>query len=374
LLTSIAVIVIAVLGMFFSFGGATVTVYPRQVTTTLSAEVEAQNLATPTSSPALSFTAESIVAEATREVVATGEEEVVEKAKGRITIVNEYSEEEQRLLKNTRFESPDGLIFRIPDSVVVPGFTRDASGNVVPGKLVAEVVADQPGKEYNIGATNRFTVPGFKDMPQYSSFYATSDSQMVGGFNGVKKIVSAEDRNRAERELRDDIKQQLAARAAERKVEGSVILTDDSLTLYETLEETSEGDTVTLGMRGTTKAVMVRADALAQVLAQTDLNSYTEGDIVSITNLGELRMRAFAKTGDTTFSTVRIAVEGDATFEWVLDEAAFKQALAGSDKDDLATIVPTFKAITKASAKIRPIWKGSFSENTEKITIVYAKE
>lgn len=372
-LVSIGVIVVALVGMFFAFGGATVTVYPRQVTTMLSAEIDAYSISAPTTSAALVFAAEELTAEATRRVEATGEEEVVEKATGRITIVNEYSEEDQRLLKNTRFESPEGLIFRIPDSVVVPGLTRDASGNVVPGTLEAEVLADQPGAEYNIGPA-RFSVPGFEGMPQYASFYATSKNAMVGGFDGIKKIVSAEDRNRAERELRAEIKEQLTAKAQALKTETRLALTDDSLTLYETLEEQSEGDTVTLGMRGTTKVVSIGVDDLAYVLAQADLNSFTEGDRVRITNLDELRMRVFAKTGDSAGTAVRIAVEGDATFEWLLDETAFLRALGGIQKDELSKTVESFKAITKADAKIRPIWKRTFSENPDKISIVYATE
>lgn len=373
--SGVAVFVLAVVLIFFSFGGATVTVYPRQVTTTLGAQLVASNVATPeaAASSSLTFAANEIIAEATRKVEATGEEEVIEKATGSIVIHNEYSEEEQRLVKNTRFQAPDGKIFRIPESVVVPGLTRDGSGNVVAGKIKTQVIADEPGKEYNIGPS-RFTVPGFEGLPQYSGFYAVSDTSMSGGFNGIKKIVSDEDRNRAERELRDEIKQQLVSQAKAQTTDELIVLVDDSLTVYETLDEVAQGDTVTLGMRGKTKSVILDTRALAYALALDDLNSFKETDTVKITNLDELRIRALATTGDVAFSTVRIAIEGDAEFEWQLDEEAFKAELAGADKDVLAGMVTTHNAITRADGKFRPIWKGTFPSNPEKISIVYVKE
>lgn len=372
---TLAGICLVVVLMFAVFGGATVTVHARNVTTTLNTELTAVNIASgATTTPGmLMFSATDLQAEASREVVATGEEQVTEKAKGMITIYNEYSEEEQRLVKNTRFESPAGLIFRIPDSVVVPGSTRDASGNVVAGKITTEVIADVAGKEYNIQA-GRFTVPGFKDLPQYDGFYAISQNAMTGGFDGIKKIVSDEDRNKAERELREEIKQDLLAQAAGQTTEDLITFVDDSLTLYQTLDEAVSGDKVTLGMRGTTKAIVVKPRDLAHAVAETELNSFNTNDQVEIDNLNELKIRAFATTGDEALNTVRVAIEGDAEFEWQLNETAFKTQLAGSDKDTLGDAVVAFPAITKADAKIRPIWKGSFPSNPEKITIVYVKE
>lgn len=373
--SAVAVFAIAVVLIFFSFGGATVTVYPRQVTTTLNEQLTAVNIVASagSASSTLQFAANEISAQATRAVEATGEEEVIEKATGTIIIHNEYSEEEQRLIKNTRFQAPDGRIFRIPESVVVPGLTRDSAGNVVAGQIKTQVVADEPGKEYNIGPT-RFTVPGFEGLPQFDGFYATSDTSMSGGFNGIKKIVSAEDRNRAERELRDEIKKQLTDQAVAQTTNELLVLVDDSLTVYETLDEVVQGDTVTLGMRGTTKSVILDTKELAHALASDDLNSFKETDEVRITNLNELRIRALATTGDVAFSTVRLAVEGDAEFEWQLDEEEFKAELAGAEKDALAGMVTTHNAITRAEGKLRPIWKSTFPSNPEKISIVYVKE
>jgi len=82
---------------------------------------------------------------------ATGVENVEKKASGRIVVYNEFSSAPQKLIATTRFETPDGKIYRIKDAVTVPGA----------GSVEATVYADQPGEEYNIDLTD-FTIPGFK--------------------------------------------------------------------------------------------------------------------------------------------------------------------------------------------------------------------
>ena len=49
--------------------------------------------------------------------------EVNQKAQGELTVYNNYSEAPQILIKNTRFQTEDGKIFRIGDSITVPGKT-----------------------------------------------------------------------------------------------------------------------------------------------------------------------------------------------------------------------------------------------------------
>ncbi|MCD6422247.1 hypothetical protein J7L13_02790, partial [bacterium] len=80
---------------------------------------------------------------------ATGEKEVGAKARGKITIYNYWDSTPQVLIAHTRFQSVStGKIFRIPEAVTVPG-TRVQQGQVVPGTVEVEVVADEVGAEYN---------------------------------------------------------------------------------------------------------------------------------------------------------------------------------------------------------------------------------
>src|SRR3989344_2103715 len=90
----------------------------------------------------------SVLKEAKGTYQMTTTKEVAQKAKGRITIYNK-STTPQRLVATTRFETPKGLIFRIPATLTVAASSS----------IESAVYADRPGTDYNIGATT-FTVPG----------------------------------------------------------------------------------------------------------------------------------------------------------------------------------------------------------------------
>lgn len=130
-----------------------------------------------------------------KEFSATGEKEVQEKARGKITIYNEYSSSPQTLVATTRFISGDGKIFRIKNSITIPGAAIE-DGKISPRSVEAEVEADEPGESYNIGPSD-FTIPGFKGSPKYDAFYGKSNSAMTGGKIGRVNFISQEDMQRA---------------------------------------------------------------------------------------------------------------------------------------------------------------------------------
>ena len=51
------------------------------------------------------------------------------KASGQIIVYNAYNDNNQKLIKNTRFETPDGKIYRIQASIIVPG-TKVEEGKI----------------------------------------------------------------------------------------------------------------------------------------------------------------------------------------------------------------------------------------------------
>ena len=113
-------------------------------------------------------------------------------ATGSIEIYNNYSSEPQVLVKTTRFTAPDGKIYRLDDTVTVPGGTTN-SGGFVPGSIVTTVTADQPGSSYDISTTTRFRIPGFQGTAKYDNFYADSSGQITGGFVGAITVPSSAD-------------------------------------------------------------------------------------------------------------------------------------------------------------------------------------
>jgi len=205
---------------------------------------------------------------------ATGEKQLNEKARGTITIYNEYSSEPQTLVATTRFSSPDGKIFRIPHSVVVPG-AKIEEGKIVASGIDVEVVADQPGPEYNIGPT-KFTIPGFKGSPKYAGFYAESKTPMTGGATGKVKVVLAEDLEKAQEELVQQLEKKVETAIKEQVPAGFEIVRDgiksEIIAVSADAEEGSQAEEfkMEVTMRG-----------LALVFEQKDLQKLVESNLIA---------------------------------------------------------------------------------------------
>jgi len=132
---------------------------------------------------------------------ATGSGDVkAQKAQGKITIINEYSNKSQPLVATTRFLAEDGTLFRLVNQTTVPGMSDGE-----PGKVEALVMADIEGDGGNIGPT-KFSIPGFKSSPKEGKFYATSEKAMTGGGTGGEGVVvvTEDDITRAKTEMMDE--------------------------------------------------------------------------------------------------------------------------------------------------------------------------
>src|SRR3989344_117301 len=157
----------------------------------------------------LPYTVETLDFEDSAVVAAEGTEEVQAKARGNITVMNNYSATPVKLIKNTRFETPDGLIFRILSEVNVPG-----KKGTSPGELSVEVVADAAGEKYNIAPTLRFTLPGLKSTPSmYADVSARSSEAMSGGFVGVRPVIDSGALQSAKAEIRGRLAEKARAAA-----------------------------------------------------------------------------------------------------------------------------------------------------------------
>jgi hypothetical protein len=119
--------------------------------------------------------------------------QVSQKAQGTITIYNAYSAAPQDLVATTRFLTPDGKIFRITQTVTVPGETNN-NGTLAPSSVTAPIVADQAGPDYNVGPVSKLTIPGFQsDAGREAGFYGVITASTTGGFIGQRATPTAAD-------------------------------------------------------------------------------------------------------------------------------------------------------------------------------------
>jgi hypothetical protein len=235
--------VIIFLGVFLSRTEATITIHPKKSNATISSVI-------PLDSKAPQVTRTQISKTLSKTLVATSEEQVENQASGKIKIINTHKDTPQELIKNTRFQTPAGLIYRIKDSVVVPGYTMSGS-TIVPGTLEVEVYADSAGEEYNISKT-KFTIPGFAGREQFDKITAESVTDFTGGYIGIRKVVSDDAKEEAQKGLEEELKTQIE-QTQNQSTEYVLVPDPDTLT-YGELQDKAEGNSVTLSLTGSVDA------------------------------------------------------------------------------------------------------------------------
>lgn len=364
----VAVGALLILGgvLIFAFRPTVVTVTPRAHTVMFDASnrYSAYPVAT---APAgsLAYTLETLEFEDSAPVSAEGVERVEEKAHGVITVINEYSASSVRLIKNTRFQTPQGLVFRVPNTVVVPG-----KKGTVGGSVSVEVYADQPGEQYNIGPVTRFTLPGLKSSPDmFSTVYARSGATFSGGFVGERPRVAPSTLERARAEVRT----RLEERAAEALLGEPQGLTIPGLlrTVFVSQSLTSEaGGGVRIHEKATVVFPVFTAETFALVMAK-GISADAENAIVRF-----VPQQTFAATADASALAALetgpfpFSLGGEGTIVFTIDSEALVNALLGREKSAFEAIVSSFPGIETAHARVSPLWTRSFPDDPDSLTIV----
>jgi hypothetical protein len=359
---SVLILVIAVgLGLSALFKGATIEITPKDKVVTFNENFTAKK----TNDSNLPFQSVILSKDSEKTVPATEEQKVSRKASGKIVINNRYSSQSQPLLINTRFETPEGLIFKTVKAVVVPG------KGVNPGQVEVEVIADEPGQKYNVGLKD-FKIVGFRGHPKYDTITAVSVTPISGGFDGVEKIVSENVLSQAELELETALKTELS-REIMSQIPDKYVLYKDSISYkFEPLSQASSTpQTVLLRKKGTASAIIIDKGSLSKIITTRIMPDIAD-DLVKISNLESL---TFSYSNESSFdpnlsNSVSFTLKGDAKFEWIFDENKLKSELLGLSKDKARTVISTYKSINIAKIETRPFWNKTIPTDSNKVKIV----
>lgn len=350
-------------------GGAVLTVYPKYKDVAVQGEFTAS---TQPLTGELGYELLTLEATGERQVTATGQEEVTERAMGNITVYNN-SNSSQRLIKNTRFESPDGLIFRINESIEVPGATDNGTGSKVPGSAQAQVFADGTGEKYNVAPT-RFAVPGLKGSEQYDLIYGESKVPFTGGFEGTKFIIDETELAAKKDELHTELQSALRTRLESEKPAGFIVYPNAVTFAYDSLPSTESGtEQATIKEKARLQVPLFSESEFSKYIAKKTLAGYENDDVI-VTDPSAL---TFAYTSATTSTTdiavspvLNFSLKGNVRIVWTFDEDKLKSEIASLPKTALPNVLSGYNAIQRAEATIHPFWSHSFPDNIKKITVV----
>lgn len=304
---------------------------------------------------------------------ATSEKDAVQKARGTITIYNEYGTSPQPLVATTRFEYiQDGtvsdLVFRTLRTITVPGMKVE-NGVITPGKVDVEVIADKAGQSYNI-SSGEFGVAAWRergDTARYEKIYGRSSDSMRGGVLGKAKVVSEFDYNNAKDTLTakvvNDINEALKTQSAglellanvEPKIDSveSTVKIDDAADKF---TMTVNGSIMTLGYK--------KEDLLALIAGHVEK---TNGLMIVPDKL-ELSYKDVVVDPAKNILEVVITIGGNAYAK--IDRDTITANLMGKNEPQIKNYLRSINDIDSAKVILSPFWVKKIPRNQSKLEIL----
>ncbi|MBV9159226.1 MAG: baseplate J/gp47 family protein [Candidatus Kaiserbacteria bacterium] len=364
-LAAVCVLALAALGIL-AMRSTRVTVTPRthQVVFDDSSVYTAYPAAT-AATGTLAYTVQNVDLEDSDIVQASGTVHEEDKASGQVTVYNNFQSALFKLVKNTRFSTPDGLIFRAPADILVPGKT--SSG---PGQITVTVIADAAGDQYNSGSVSKLTVPGLKSSPDtYANIYAAAPQGFSGGFSGDRPGVAQADRDATLAAIRNRLQAKAIDAAKALSSDTAVVFPDLIQIAYEDEPDTQES--------GNSARIHEKAHLAIPILSAPDFARAVALSVSSDAENASLRLvpgegyGAHLVATSTALGTdpLQFGLIGKATIVWNVDAAALAQALAGKDQGAFQTIVNGFTGIQEAHARIEPFWSTLFPKDPGAIKV-----
>ncbi len=362
----VALLIIGFLLLNFIFNSATINITPKYKDILFSKESSKVMIMNLDGLEGVKFQVASSSISKTRSLPKTDTKTIQTKASGKIVIYNNFDTNPQKLIKNTRFESSKGKIYRITESVTIPGMKGST-----PGSIGATVYADSYGADYNIDASD-FTLPGFKGTARYKGFYARSDGKLEGGVSGLKGLVNKSDLNAAKDEFAMSITKDIQDNLRKIKIDGYIPVYDQIQIVFSDNEkDLNIGTTADYTETGTGYLMLVNKDELANGIAgKTDIINKYNGEKMHILYDDTLHF-TLRNTADLSKDfQLEVMVDGNPRLYFDIDENNLKQSVLGKTQTEFNEIIRTFNGVGQVTTNFFPFWLKTFSTKLGSVNVV----
>lgn len=273
-------------------------------------------------------------------------------AKGEIRIVNNNSSA-QTLVATTRFITPENILFRLDDRVVVPANST----------ITATVSADQPGAQGDVSAPLKMTIPGLSPSLQQLVY-----GEVINRFSGgVKKIgtVSETDITNARKNIYSDIlekeKVNYLSEFLTTHTTSTPVLAPEVLLSFEVATDSSDVvvgdlvDTFTYSMSGMIEGVSFNKNNL-EILAQNKLKgSLSHGERFIGVTPGSFEVTIKNIDYENSQALVEVTIAGQSLYT---KESEFINyaSITNKTKAELIDYFSTIDGVEAVDVTFSPFW------------------
>ncbi len=314
----------------------------------------------------------SVTKDLTGPFTPTGQKDVGTKATGTMTISNCLDNNSHTFVSGTRFQAPDGKIFRSTADIIVPGGQGSFLGCTTPGTASVSVTADQNGDGYN-EAPAAYTLPGLPASQQTGkNSISAQGAQMSGGTTKTVTIVTQADVDTEKAALIAADKDNSARDLGGKVPTGYTALTQSQNQVIVSTTPApavdAEGTTGSLDVKITYSMLAVKTsdyEALLKAQEQKQIGDqnqvYDDGlSTAQVTTTGDRD-----PSGKQTFHLTADAFSGAK-----IDLAQTAKALSGKRYGDAADAASRLPGVSRADISIWPGWATNLPSRTGKIKII----
>ncbi|MDO8584911.1 MAG: hypothetical protein Q7R85_02180 [bacterium] len=297
---------------------------------------------------------------------ATGHRQVTTKASGSITISNAYSSDAQKLVATTRFVTPDGKIFRLTNNVTVPG-AKIADGKIVSSSIVAGVIADKAGEEYNVAGGVALTIPGLKGTPKYEAFRGETKEAMRGGFVGEAAYPTDGDIKTAKDGIATTLADGLKAAVLAKVPQAFKVL--DGSTKFRVVKQTVDTAVNAAGQFSITAEAEVSAMGIREADALTALHGRIAKEIVGEHEVKREALKYGTARFDVGAGRMTVPLDYSATVARKVNVDELRGNVLLKSERDLRAMVLNISGLLSARITLWPFWVRTVPGDGAKVKI-----
>ncbi|TSC52211.1 MAG: Uncharacterized protein LiPW41_422 [Parcubacteria group bacterium LiPW_41] len=285
-------------------------------------------------------------------------------ARGIIKVFNAYGTTPQKLVATTRFQAPDGKIFRTQSDIVVPGGIM-VKGVLKPGSINVDVVASEAGDSYNLPPIEKWVIPGFKGTPRYEKFYGTSESAMEGGGSGVTIAVSSSTEGETEETVIEKLrisleeKKKIVNTVGLKVPEGAVSF----VVTKKDLQYSSSSDSL-LYVEGTLREIGFSEEDLKSAIFEQTKEEAGEKMRMRVVNISY-----GTSTPDFSAGSLSMKIKGSIIFEEDIEVDSLKPLILGKKTDEVRSYILSLPWVESAKISFRFPWLSRIPTNPEKVEL-----
>jgi len=263
---------------------------------------------------------------------------------GTVTLINKRTEP-QTLVKTTRLLSPDGILLRLSDKVVIPAN----------GQIEANIYADDPNAFQELAPT-KFTIPGLWEGLQ-SSIYGESKAAIKSSGESVK-VVKVVDIARTKDKLTEELYNK-AIQDFNGQLPGknytTIVVAKKVLDEKVSVEAETVTDKFVVNLKLDVVLVALNQDEIIKMAGERLKSVVPQNQELLNLNVNNFsyKVQNFDETKKTV--NVKVHVEGDSVIA-SNHEIFNKEKLSGLSPKGLELYLSNFDEIEKVEVELSPFW------------------